>query len=44
VDILSRRLAIDSDITVKQIMEIYKNRFPGLSFKDYENAYREIMG
>jgi len=44
LDILSKRLAFDNDITIEQIMETYKDHFPELSYQDYENAYREVMG
>jgi hypothetical protein len=44
LDLLTKRLTFDNGISIQQIMEIYKERFPGLSYRDYENAYREIMG
>ncbi len=44
LNILSKRLAFDENLTVKEIMEIYKRQFPSLRLDDYESAYREVMG
>jgi hypothetical protein len=44
LNVLSNRLAFDSSLTVDDLMDIFKDRFPGSDRQDYEAAYREIMG
>lgn len=44
LNVMSNRLAFDSSLTVDDLMDIYKNRFPEAERQDYETAYREIMG
>ena len=44
LNVMSNRLAFDSSLTVDDLMDIFKERFPETVRQDYETAYREIMG
>lgn len=44
LNVLSNRLAFNNSLTVDDLMDMFKDRFPESDRQDYENAYREIMG